>query len=99
MVVVDPMHNLFLGEFIDSDYRISAYPLLGLVKNHFYAIWVKAKMLRPTKELRTLHTILSQVCFLLFVVYFIPLPFAINVTEGTFISFVGSGMSESRGAF
>ena len=35
----------------------------------------------------------------LFVVYFIPLPFAINVTEGTFISFVGSGMSESRGAF
>ncbi|KAI0072971.1 hypothetical protein K474DRAFT_1686422 [Panus rudis PR-1116 ss-1] len=44
MIVVDPMHNLFLG----------------LVKNHFYVIWVKLKVLRKTKELRRLHAMLAE---------------------------------------
>ncbi|GJF00435.1 hypothetical protein PsYK624_167230 [Phanerochaete sordida] len=44
MVIIDPMHNLFLG----------------LVKNHFYHIWVKSKVLRKTKELNHLHAILNK---------------------------------------
>ncbi|KAJ7170889.1 hypothetical protein C8R43DRAFT_1120617 [Mycena crocata] len=44
MIVIDPMHNLFLG----------------VVKTHFYHIWVQLNVLRKTKELRSLHTILSK---------------------------------------
>ncbi|KAJ7156359.1 hypothetical protein C8R46DRAFT_1115786 [Mycena filopes] len=44
MVVIDPMHNLFLG----------------VVKTHFYHIWVQLNVLRKTKELRSLHAILSK---------------------------------------
>ncbi|KAJ7583887.1 hypothetical protein C8J56DRAFT_1166808 [Mycena floridula] len=44
MVVIDPMHNLFLG----------------VVKTHFYHIWVQQNVLRKTKELRSLHAILDQ---------------------------------------
>ncbi|TFY72264.1 hypothetical protein EVG20_g747 [Dentipellis fragilis] len=44
MIVVDPMHNL----------------LLGLVKTHFYHIWIQLKVLRKTKELRRFHDILSK---------------------------------------
>lgn len=47
MVVIDPMHNLFLG----------------VVKTHFYHIWVQQKILRKNKELRSLHAILDDVCF------------------------------------
>ncbi|RXW14351.1 hypothetical protein EST38_g11510 [Candolleomyces aberdarensis] len=43
-IIIDPMHNL----------------LLGLVKTHFYHIWVQGKILRPTKELRMLHGILAD---------------------------------------
>ncbi|KAI0685851.1 hypothetical protein C8T65DRAFT_835719 [Cerioporus squamosus] len=43
MIVIDPMHNLFLG----------------LVKTHFYLIWVKLKILRKTKELATFHSMLQ----------------------------------------
>ncbi|EIW62028.1 uncharacterized protein TRAVEDRAFT_35446 [Trametes versicolor FP-101664 SS1] len=43
MVVVDPMHNLFLG----------------VVKTHFYHIWVQLKIFRKTKEIRQLHEILA----------------------------------------
>ncbi|KAJ3525424.1 hypothetical protein NMY22_g10588 [Coprinellus aureogranulatus] len=43
-IVIDPMHNL----------------LLGLVKTHFYHIWVQEKILRPTKELRLLHQVLKE---------------------------------------
>ncbi|KAK7008315.1 hypothetical protein R3P38DRAFT_2552218 [Favolaschia claudopus] len=44
MIVIDPMHNLFLG----------------IVKTHFYHIWVQLNVLRKTKELRTLHALLSK---------------------------------------
>ncbi|EPS97090.1 hypothetical protein FOMPIDRAFT_1129209, partial [Fomitopsis schrenkii] len=44
MIVIDPMHNL----------------LLGLVKTHFYHIWIQLKVLRKTKELRRFHDILSK---------------------------------------
>ncbi|EMD33478.1 hypothetical protein CERSUDRAFT_57200 [Gelatoporia subvermispora B] len=44
MVVVDPMHNIFLG----------------LVKTHFYHIWVQGKVLRKTRELRAFHTMLAD---------------------------------------
>ncbi|OCH84788.1 hypothetical protein OBBRIDRAFT_798774 [Obba rivulosa] len=42
MVVVDPMHNLFLG----------------LVKSHFYHIWVQTKVLQITRKLRNFHALL-----------------------------------------
>ncbi|KAF7366659.1 hypothetical protein MSAN_00923800 [Mycena sanguinolenta] len=44
MIVIDPMHNLFLG----------------VVKTHFYHIWVQQNILRKTKELRSLHAILAN---------------------------------------
>ncbi|RPD62755.1 hypothetical protein L227DRAFT_562043 [Lentinus tigrinus ALCF2SS1-6] len=44
MIVIDPMHNLFLG----------------LVKTHFYIIWVQLKILRKTKELSTFHDMLKM---------------------------------------
>jgi len=44
---IDPMHNLFLG----------------LVKNHFYGIWVQGKILRDNFELKEFHAILDDVRF------------------------------------
>ncbi|KIJ57701.1 hypothetical protein HYDPIDRAFT_71487, partial [Hydnomerulius pinastri MD-312] len=41
-IVIDPMHNLFLG----------------LVKTHFYNIWVQNKILRPNHELTKFHEML-----------------------------------------
>ena len=35
---------------------------VGLVKNHFYHIWVQLGLLRKSKELRRLHEVLSEVC-------------------------------------
>ncbi|KAG1846632.1 hypothetical protein F4604DRAFT_1688312 [Suillus subluteus] len=43
-IVVDPMHNLFLG----------------LVKTHFYNIWVQSKILRANHELNTFHDMLAD---------------------------------------
>ncbi|KAG1826357.1 hypothetical protein EV424DRAFT_1345673 [Suillus variegatus] len=43
-VVIDPMHNLFLG----------------LVKTHFYNIWVQGKVLRPNHELTAFHDMLAN---------------------------------------
>ncbi|KAI0633856.1 hypothetical protein C8Q77DRAFT_1157997 [Trametes polyzona] len=45
MIVVDPMHNLFLG----------------LVKTHFYHIWVQLKVFRKAHEIREVQEILSNV--------------------------------------
>jgi hypothetical protein len=42
---IDPMHNLFLG----------------LIKNHFYGIWVQGKMLRKNHELKQFHAMLDDV--------------------------------------
>ncbi|KAI1783783.1 hypothetical protein LXA43DRAFT_1067338 [Ganoderma leucocontextum] len=44
MIVIDPIHNLFLG----------------LVKMHFYHIWVQLKFFRKSKELCRLHKVLDQ---------------------------------------
>jgi hypothetical protein len=44
-IVIDPMHNLFLG----------------LVKTHFYNIWVQNKILHPNHELAKLHEMLADV--------------------------------------
>ncbi|KAF8131720.1 hypothetical protein K438DRAFT_1788225 [Mycena galopus ATCC 62051] len=44
MIIIDPMHNL----------------LLGLVKTHFYNIWVLNKVLRKTKEMRRFHALLAD---------------------------------------
>ncbi|KAG9317973.1 hypothetical protein JVU11DRAFT_29 [Chiua virens] len=61
-VVVDPMHNLFLGTFFTlhtrPQYCLLAVP--GLVKTHFYQIWVQNKILRPNHELRRLHELLPE---------------------------------------
>ncbi|KAG2075892.1 hypothetical protein BDR04DRAFT_1114526 [Suillus decipiens] len=43
-IVVDPMHNLFLG----------------LVKMHFYNIWAQPKILWPNYELKTFHDMLAD---------------------------------------
>ncbi|KAG1810292.1 uncharacterized protein HD556DRAFT_1223274, partial [Suillus plorans] len=43
-IVIDPMHNLFLG----------------LVKTHFYNIWVQNKILRPNHELAKFHDMIAD---------------------------------------
>ncbi|KIK79761.1 hypothetical protein PAXRUDRAFT_36357 [Paxillus rubicundulus Ve08.2h10] len=43
-IIIDPMHNLFLG----------------LVKMHFYNIWIQRKILRPNHELAKLHEMLAD---------------------------------------
>ncbi|KIO10550.1 hypothetical protein M404DRAFT_21461 [Pisolithus tinctorius Marx 270] len=43
-IVIDLMHNLFLG----------------LVKTHLYGIWVQSKILRPNHELAMLHNMLAD---------------------------------------
>jgi hypothetical protein len=72
MIVVDPMHNLFLGMFpynVVLTSNIQTLPLLGLVKTHFYHIWIPQKILRKTKELRAFHGILDKVCLLRLALY------------------------------
>jgi hypothetical protein len=65
MIIIDPMHNLLLGmpsiwpRLTKTDVR-----QLGLVKTHFYHIWIQLKVLRKTKELRRFHDILSKVSIL-----------------------------------
>lgn len=65
MIVVDPMHNLFLGKRLQLYlfYIFSHVHPLGLVKTHFYHIWIKGKVICPMKELRMLHSILADVCY------------------------------------
>ncbi|KAJ7774088.1 hypothetical protein B0H16DRAFT_1304107 [Mycena metata] len=63
MIVVDPMHNLFLGTVYTSVLLKLSNPFLGVVKTHFYHIWVQLNVLRKTKELRTLHALLAKVSF------------------------------------
>ncbi|KIJ06688.1 hypothetical protein PAXINDRAFT_158658 [Paxillus involutus ATCC 200175] len=43
-IIIDPMHNLFLG----------------LVKTHFYNIWVQGKILRANHELDIFHEMLAD---------------------------------------
>jgi hypothetical protein len=62
MIIIDPMHNLLLGMDIPLDNRMACSSrLLGLVKTHWYNIWIQLKVLRPTKELARFHDILSRV--------------------------------------
>jgi len=62
-IVVDPMHNLFLGwyQFLLSHGTYLNETDLGLVKTHFYNIWVQNKILRPNHELRILHEMLPEI--------------------------------------
>jgi hypothetical protein len=60
--VIDPMHNLVLGEFILHIFvKITTVPTLGLVKTHFYAIWVQGKILCPNHKLTVFHNMLNKV--------------------------------------
>ncbi|KAF8431526.1 hypothetical protein L210DRAFT_3415850, partial [Boletus edulis BED1] len=43
-IVIDPMHNLFLG----------------IIETHFHNIWVQNKILRPNHELARLHEMLAD---------------------------------------
>lgn len=62
MIVIDPMHNLLLGKLINPQPPQSLiHHIQGLVKSHFYNIWVQGKILRPSHELRMLHAILAEV--------------------------------------
>ncbi|THU96176.1 hypothetical protein K435DRAFT_819510 [Dendrothele bispora CBS 962.96] len=45
MIVIDPMHNL----------------ILGIVKTHFYHIWIQCKILRKRHELLRFHQMLSKI--------------------------------------
>ncbi len=62
-IVIDPMHNLILGEPATIMILLHDWPpiSLGLVKSHFYGIWIKSKILHPNHELRVLHDMLEKV--------------------------------------
>lgn len=63
-IVIDPMHNLFLGEFsILHRYQLRGVhtSYIGLVKTHFYNIWVQGKILRANHELDMFHEMLADV--------------------------------------
>jgi hypothetical protein len=49
-----------------STQSVAYHQASGLVKTHFYHIWIQMKVLRKTKELRRFHDILSKVCVYLF---------------------------------
>lgn len=63
MIVVDPMHNLFLGGCAFKLFMslITLTQSAGIAKTHFYHIWVQLGILRPTKELRQFHDLLKCV--------------------------------------
>jgi len=63
MIVIDLMHNLFFGgpELLFPQHYSSYLPSAGVVKTHFYHIWVQHKVLRKTKELQRFHAILADV--------------------------------------
>lgn len=66
MIAIDPMHNLLLGKQPTGDslsHTTLTHPMLGLVKTHFYHIWVQLRVFRKTKELRRFQEILRTVCY------------------------------------
>jgi len=62
-IVIDPMHNLLLGKaLLFCIIKILLVAIfVGLVKTHFYHIWVQNKILREKHELRVLHEMLADV--------------------------------------
>lgn len=64
MFIIDPMHNLFLGTSSSFDTQgsstLSLTNTIGLIKTHFYGIWIQEKYFRKTKELRVLHEFLAK---------------------------------------
>src|SRR5258708_2588601 len=52
-VVVDPTHNLILGtRFLLPNHALTLYLLsTGLIKTHFFHIWVQCRILRPNHEI------------------------------------------------
>jgi len=67
-IIINPMHNLILGEWL-LNYNISLLHwsrptcslVAGLVKTHFYNIWIQCKILCSNHKLKVLHKILQQV--------------------------------------
>ena len=54
-----------LIRFLFVDVFISYLPLTGLVKTHFYGIWVQKKVLQPNHELNLFHKLLADISTLL----------------------------------
>lgn len=51
MGVIDPMHNLFLGELIHlASVTITLIIQTGVVKTHWYKIWIQGNALRANTE-------------------------------------------------
>lgn len=63
MVIVDPMHCLFLGKIDISPVSMLYWLicLLGLVDWQFHTVWVEMKHLRPKKELKHLQKMVESV--------------------------------------
>ena len=60
------MHNLYLGKYLANTRHYLTYPFtidlhIGLVKTHFYHIWVQMKVLRENHELKVFHDLLAEV--------------------------------------
>ena len=57
--------TFFLVNLLLAVLLFYADPHIGLVKTHFYGIWVQKKILRPNHELVAFHSILADVKFFL----------------------------------
>lgn len=77
MIIIDPMHNLLLGKSVLTTVTSHLTVRIGLVKTHFYHIWVQGKILRKSRELALFHRILGNVSALdrnltLYLKYYLP---------------------------
>ncbi len=68
MIVIDLMHNLILGEIksyrLNINTNLRACPIIGLVKHHFYHMWILKNIVHPKHELELLHSLLENVSLL-----------------------------------
>jgi hypothetical protein len=97
MIIIDPMHNLLLGKsgFVLPFSKTNS--IIGLVKTHFYHIWIQLKVLRKTKELRRFHDILSKVLSTLLIMVVHALTVISQLQIPTYLGRVPALMGDSAG--
>jgi hypothetical protein len=67
MTMIDPMHDLLIGEYVMHHIPSPSLCISpGVLKNHWYHIWILGKALRPNtsknkRELDLIHEYLSSV--------------------------------------
>ena len=72
MVVIDPMHNILLGEFMYYVFSLSTFQAVDIMKTQWFDGWIKKRALRGAtatkveRELDSVHDYLNLVRQILF---------------------------------